>query len=345
MATARKTSSGAFRVRAFVGYDENGRQVRKSFTAPTKKEAERMAAEYLAQEPTQTKQADLTFGQALDNFIGSREAVLSPSTVRDYKNRAAHDYAELRKRRLNDLNQNDVQTVVNNYAKKHSPKSTSNFTSLITSTFKEYRPNFKLDLTLPQKEKKIVALPTDEDIKTLLFYYKENDADMYLAVLLSVFGPLRRSEICGLTSDDLQGGLVHVHCAMVKDQHRKWIIKQTPKTDAGDRFIEFPEAVNAIIREKDGFLVKCTPDAITRRFSRTLERLGLPRVKFHALRHYSASFQHSLGIPNEYIMKRGGWNTDGSLNNVYRHALDEEAKQKNAIINGGLVDKFSNSGL
>ena len=45
MATARKLPSGNYRVRLFVGM-EDGKRKYKSFTAPTKKEAERQAAVY-----------------------------------------------------------------------------------------------------------------------------------------------------------------------------------------------------------------------------------------------------------------------------------------------------------
>lgn len=48
MAKAKKLPSGSWRAQVFVGLDENGKQIRKSFTAPTKKEAEFLAAEFKA---------------------------------------------------------------------------------------------------------------------------------------------------------------------------------------------------------------------------------------------------------------------------------------------------------
>ena len=45
MASARKLPSGSYRVNLFVGM-ENGKRKYKSFTAPTKKEAELLAAQY-----------------------------------------------------------------------------------------------------------------------------------------------------------------------------------------------------------------------------------------------------------------------------------------------------------
>lgn len=50
---------------------------------------------------------------------------------------------------------------------------------------------------------------------------------------------------------------------------------------------------------------------------------------FHDLRHYSASVMHSIGIPDAYIMERGGWGSDYVLKNVYRHAMTDKNKEMN----------------
>jgi hypothetical protein len=44
MATAKKTPSGNWRVQIFLGRDKDGTKRKKSITAPTKREAERLAA-------------------------------------------------------------------------------------------------------------------------------------------------------------------------------------------------------------------------------------------------------------------------------------------------------------
>ena len=61
---------------------------------------------------------------------------------------------------------------------------------------------------------------------------------MELPVLLAAFGPMRRGEICALTSDDISGNVVHVCKNMVINENKKWIIK-TPKSYAGDRYIDY----------------------------------------------------------------------------------------------------------
>ena len=58
-----------------------------------------------------------------------------------------------------------------------------------------------------------------------------------------------------------------------------------------------------------------------------MERAGIPHFRFHDLRHYCASVQHALGVPDAYIMQRGGWGNDRVLKEVYRHALKDKVSE------------------
>ena len=73
--------------------------------------------------------------------------------------------------------------------------------------------------------------------------------------------------------------------------------------------------------------------AVTHRFARMLKKLNIQHFRFHDLRHYSASIQHTLGIPDAYIMQRGGWEDDIVLKSVYRHAMDQEQSNMNKKAN------------
>ena len=61
--------------------------------------------------------------------------------------------------------------------------------------------------------------------------------------------------------------------------------------------------------------------------------MNLPHFRFHDLRHYCASIQHAMGIPDAYIMQRGGWGSDTVLKNVYRHALKDKSDEMNDLAN------------
>lgn len=83
---ATKLPSGNYRVRIFVK-TASGKQIRKSFTGPGKKEVEREAQRYLLEhkEAMTSEVTDRTFEDAEEAFLLAREAVLSPATVRTYK--------------------------------------------------------------------------------------------------------------------------------------------------------------------------------------------------------------------------------------------------------------------
>ena len=85
-----------------------------------------------------------------------------------------------------------------------------------------------------------------------------------------------------------------------------------------------------MIRKFDGVegpLVKMHPGGVTKKFGQFLEKAGIPHFRFHDLRHYSASIMHAIGVPDQYIMKRGGWKSDNVLKKVYRNTIDAEDRK------------------
>ncbi|MBP3296406.1 MAG: tyrosine-type recombinase/integrase, partial [Lachnospiraceae bacterium] len=73
-------------------------------------------------------------------------------------------------------------------------------------------------------------------------------------------------------------------------------------------------------------------------FCRLRNRLGM-ECRFHDLRHYAASILHAIGVPDQYIMERGGWSTDGTLKAIYRNTLSDKSRQFSAKAN----DYFDNN--
>ena len=85
---ARKLPSGNWRVQLYCGKDENGKRIVESFTAPTKKEAERMAATFdgdRKQRAADRAAGRITLAQAMDAFIETCRATgKSPATINAY---------------------------------------------------------------------------------------------------------------------------------------------------------------------------------------------------------------------------------------------------------------------
>lgn len=342
MPTARKLPSGSWRCQVFSHWEytatDDGRiekkRVYRSFTCDTpgprgKREAERMAAEF-AVDKELAKHCTLTLGECLDRYIDGRSRVLSPNTIREYRRARKAVLPELMDKRLDKITQEDVQLAINDACLNHAPKTVRNMHGLISAVMAAYRPDFALHTVLPKKTRPNLYTPSDEDVRLLLEAVK--DTEMEIPVLLAAFGPMRRGEICALDSKHIKGNVVHVEWSMAKNEDHEWVIKR-PKSYAGDRFIMFPDFVIEKIKGKEGRIVELNPDQVSNRFVRIMRDLDIPHFRFHDLRHYCASIQHALGIPDAYIMQRGGWGSDAVLKEVYRHAMDEKTAEMNAVAN------------
>ena len=231
--------------------------------------------------------------------------------------------------RLSDLTQSKIQHFINGIAAELSPKSIRNIHGLISGVLREADPGRALNTVLPEKKKAIISIPSDADIKRLLEYIQ--DTDMEIPVLLAAFGPMRRGEICALTADDVEGNDIHIHQSLALDERNIWV-RKSPKTVSSNRVITFPDFVIEKL-PKEGPVCKLTPHQITDAFPRILKEAGIKRFRFHDLRHYSASIQHAMGIPDKYIMERGGWATDGVLKAIYQHTMEEKGKEFNQRVN------------
>ena len=187
---------------------------------------------------------------------------------------------------------------------------------------------------MPQRKKPDLYIPTDDEIKKLVSAVRGTELE--IPVLLGAFCTMRRGEICGLSMDDIDGNIIHVHHSLVKGSDGKYHLKD-PKTESSDRYIDAPKFVIDRINEV-GHITTLNPHSITIMFQRVLNKNNIQHFRFHDLRHYSASIQHALGIPDAYIMERGGWSSDTVLKAVYRHTMSDRQKEMSAKANKHFSD-------
>lgn len=331
MAKAKKLPSGSWRVRVYSGKDLFGKDTYKSFTAATKKEAEYLAAEFqMTGKQKSISASDMTLREAYSRYIESKSNVLSPSTIREYKRSSIKDLQELMPVKVKNLSQEDIQIAINQMAIDHSPKSVRNAHGLLSSVLGVYYPDLQLHTRLPQKEKNIISIPTEDEIKRLLTATEREP--IHIAILLGAVGTLRRSEICALTKSDLRHNGVMVDKAMVMDSNKEWVIKGT-KTTAGTRFVELPDYVMDKLRAIPGDRIyPYQPVTLTNRFVLLTKEILGKKYRFHDLRHYSASVLHAMGVPDLYIMQRGGWDSRETLDRIYQHVISSEQQKFNEQI-------------
>lgn len=342
MATARKLPSGSWRCQVYSHTEtiinpdgtEKKKRVYRSFTSDIpgpkgKREAERLASIWAAGKETASK-TNKTLGEAYDEYIALRSTVLSPSTIKEYKSMRRSSFPKLMDQKVIAITQDMVQNAINREVLTKSPKSIRNIHGLLSAVLKHYRPEFALNTTLPQKVPPKIYIPSEEDVKRVIEQVR--GTEMEIPVLLAAFGPMRRGEICALDSNHIKGNIVHVEYSLALDENNQWV-KKSPKSTSSDRYIEYPDFVIEKIKHISGNITDLTPSQVSNRFVKIVKRAGASKFRFHDLRHYCASIQHALGIPDAYIMARGGWKNDTVLKQVYRHALEDQQKEMNAIAN------------
>jgi integrase len=163
---------------------------------------------------------------------------------------------------------------------------------------------------------------------------------------------MRRGELCALAwgAVDLDAGLVRVERSLEETKGR--LRFKPPKTRSGHRVVSLPVSVVEIARAHrrkqaeqrlllgigtagDDDLVfarpdgsPLSPDNLSRDWRRAVNRLGLPRVMFHALRHSSASALIAAGLDVGSVSRRLGHANPATTLRIYTHqfaASDTEA--------------------
>lgn len=333
-----KLPSGKWRARI----EKDGR--RHSFTAGTKKEAERMAAAFLAeQEQERIQEANMTTGEAIDRYVAAKARVLSPATMARYESMAKCYYDYLRPIKLRDLADVKAQIWMGSMAVRYSPKTCRNAAALLTSAMKMYRPDRPLSFTIPKPKRPDLETPSMADVQKLLDWFDGRDPEMLAAVLLGAFGPMRRGEVCALRGRDIdhKARTVYVRKNLVPAPGGGYTEKG-PKTVAGYRSFQLPvEVMERIpIAGKDERVISLLPHQVDHRFRVACRACGLEKVRFHDLRHFGASILHAWGVPDVYIMQRGGWESDHVMKRVYREALDDESARLSALISDKIAHEM-----
>lgn len=318
-----KRPSGSYRIRKQV----DGKQVSLTFDhKPTQSEVIDALSKHAREIPTVG-----SFLSCANSYIDSKSNVTSPSTIRGYKAVLKGLPDSFVCLELSKINQIDVQKMINDYSVDHKPKSVRNAHGFVSAVLRQYRPDMVLSTTLPQRIENRGYIPSENDIKQILEI--SEGSKYHVPIQLGIMS-LRRSEICALELSDIKGNTLSVTKALVQNENDEWVIKQT-KTTAGTREIFIPDNLVAEISE-NGKIFDGYPNSLNRQLHKYQDKLGIPRFRFHDLRHFFATYAHSQGISDADIMATGGWKSDYTMKSVYRHEMKQKEAQKklfNALLN------------
>jgi integrase len=157
-----------------------------------------------------------------------------------------------------------------------------------------------------------------------------------MMITLAITTGLRRGELIGLEWKhiDLENGTLEVKQSISMMVNGDPIITE-PKTKKSKRKINLPDAVR---RGGDHFFVFCNPDGMQfypetpcLHFRSFLKKNGLWYIRFHDLRHTSATLLVNQGVHAKIISERLGHASITTTMNVFGHTLqsnDKEAANK-----------------
>lgn len=172
---------------------------------------------------------------------------------------------------------------------------------------------------------------------------------------------MRRGEVCGLRwcDVDLDAGVLHVRQQIVTVDHVP-ILSEHPKTDHGRRSVELDPETVAVLRAqratqaahrlalgggyRDHGLVfahvdgtPLHPEAVGHVFARRVARSGLPRIRFHDLRHSHAAHLIAAGRDALVISRRLGHHSTAFTLDKYGHLMPQAGTGAAAAV-AALVD-------
>lgn len=353
--TLRKRKDGRWEGWFNIGKDENGKTKRKSVTAKTKSECQeklnKAKEEYLKEQSvlsshTYLTDSDPTLNEWYEIWINTFcRNVIKDYTVNGYEQRfKTNILPALGDMKLSELSTvNCQQFLVGLFSNGRQRGREKHGNGLAYYSVKG------IERTLSSCLQKAV----DEDLilKNPIFLEETKRSGCYEFYYLELTTGMRLGEICALEWNDLslENKTITVNKAVQKIKGEIKI--NTPKTKSSIRTIRLCDEcirllselkANQIPKSKYIFPSSVTGEirdtsAVTRRLHRIQDRAGMPRIRFHDLRHSFATLSLEQGMDIKTVSHMLGHTDAGFTMNTYMHVTDN-MQQSVADTMGTLLD-------
>jgi integrase len=344
-----------------LGYGPDGKRKRKSFYGKTRKEVADKLRQAL-QDHTSGLPIDPK-RMSLSDFLTSwLEDSVKPSvrvtTYENYKTLVnTHIMPSLGQVQLQKLSPQQIQQFLN--YKLESGLSTRTVQYLLVLLRRSLglavkwalvQRNVALLVDPPRVKSKVIQPFTPAQARQFLEALRGDKFEALYTVALAL--GLRRGEALGLRWDDIdwEKGTLTIRASLQRAEGKLQLLEV--KTDRSRRVVKLPklallalkshrtrqleDRLLAGARWKEHGLVFPTgigtpydPRRLNEDFEKALKRAGLPRIRFHDLRHSAATLLLAQGVPVKTISELLGHSTTRMTLDVYAHVL-ETMKQEAA---------------
>jgi integrase len=345
----------SWRLTVYVGYDTKARKRRYASKTilGTKREADRALAKFVTEvaEGGQVATGPISVEQVLTRWLASRKGQLAPSTSDRYRVAIKLIPAALNKMPVAKLRAHHIEDLYADLVA--SGQSGSSIRKLHWAMRQSMAWAQKRGFTglvatqgvdLPPLGAKQLTPPTSANVRKLVDHVLANDPDWGTLFAVVAWTGCRRGEICGLrwADVDLPGKSILIHRSVTAVPGG--VSERGTKTGEVRRFAIGPRTVKLLKAHQKRCVARAktsdatfepayvfSPDAagqrpynpttITRTFIAACAAAGVPRMRLHDLRHYSATTMLKQGASVGEVMDRHGWRTVEMINR-YRHLLE-----------------------
>ena len=235
-----------------------------------------------------------------------------------------------------------------------APKTVRNIHQMIGSAYNlalEQRlvtKNPTQGCALPKVEHKEMKTLTADQLST--FFHEAKDSGVYELYYLDLATGLRRGELLGLkwTDVDLVRGILKIQRAISRQNGK--VVEAPLKTKNAYRTLPLSaDAISVLMhqRRKTGSSewvfpsptgCPMSPDSVLHMLHRVLKRAGLPRIRFHDLRHTFATMALQNGVDVKTVSSMLGHYSAGFTLDTYAH-VTTDAQLKAAQTMGSILSR------
>lgn len=192
----------------------------------------------------------------------------------------------------------------------------------------DYSPLEKVKLKLEDDRTKKLHFYTAEQVKILFDNMQDETIETQLAIKLAVYCGLRRSEIYGIQWKDIDTKNKTIH--IQRTRLRVNGVDETSKTKTlnSNRIVSINDELLKDIKKMkhtSEFIFEKPDRDICEKLHRIQFKASLPRIKFHDLRHTSATLLLANGLDLKSVSEYLG-HSNISTTSIYVHALDQKHK-------------------
>jgi integrase len=342
----------------------------------SKRDAERELTKLLAQADAGTiaDAGSMTLETYLRRYLDHVGTRVRPSTLERYEGLARrHIVPRIGAIRLARLRPAHVQSLLDQMgAQGLAARTTLHAYRLLSAALRQavrwqmIPTNPAAAASPPKAERPSLRVPTPEEIALLIETARRehgrrpNQGPCFpVALVLAISTGMRRGEVLGLAWSEVDLDAAYIRVTRTLQSAGKKTVLLDPKTDRSRRTISLPASAVAVLRQhrrdqaerrlafgaawQDLGLVidrgdggPYHPDALSRRFRRLRERVGVPEVRFHDLRHAYATTLLEAGVHPKIASEALGHTSVSFTMDTYQHLMPSLGSQAAAAIQAAL---------